>query len=263
MTPEQLTTLEMTSKDLRTERRGGFYWIEGEPYASVTNVLQVLDKPSLRIWGCKEVYRAVAANPYLSEQQALNAMYQIGEDAKARGTTVHSIVEAYKHTHEYIQGIPDQFRGYANAFYRFVEEHPMEIEEHEKTVVSRMYGYAGTLDLLIRFNGAPLPIVADVKTSREIYKEAFLQLSAYRQALREEGIETAGVAVILLQDDGSYKFELTPTDFLPQFLACKTIFDWQNAEDIEKTRKYSKIKPAPKKEAAVSPKIGETYGIQF
>ena len=116
-------------------KRGGFYWVDGIPYASVTDIISILDKPALRYWFGKTVYRAFAANPDLSENEALAAPWQLSGDAKDRGSTVHSIVESWKQTKNHITTIPDQFKGYADAFYKFVKTNHVEIKEHEKTEV--------------------------------------------------------------------------------------------------------------------------------
>jgi len=224
--------------DQRQIRRGGFYWIEEVPYPSVTEIIGILDKPGLRYWYGKEVYRAMAADPTLSEKQALSKPYEVSESAKSRGATIHSIVEAWRQNQVYVDNVPEPFRGYAQGFYSWVKNNETEIVEHERTVVSKEHGYAGTLDLLIKLNGSKLPLVADVKTGKDIYAEAWLQLSAYRQALAEEGVKTAGIAVILLQDNGSYKFEHHVEDYLKEFLACKTLWEWQNRDDLAKLAQY-------------------------
>ncbi len=226
--------------DMRESRRGGYYWLDNEPYPQVTGILGILDKPALRYWFGRQVYMAVVANPTLSEKEALAAPYKVTEKAQDRGSTIHSIVEAYKHTQEYIDNVPPEFKGYAQAFYKWTADNHITIQEHERTVVSRKYVYAGTLDLLVTLNGNTEPIVVDVKTGKDIYPEAFLQLSAYRQALKEEGTQTGGVAVLLLQEDGSYKYQFTQCDYFRQFFACKVIWDWQNAEDVQKMKEYAK-----------------------
>jgi hypothetical protein len=239
--PSQLN-LEGGEVKMATDVRkaGKVVWVDGELMFRVTSCLEILAKPALQYWYGKQVYLAVNANPGMSEKEALNAPYQISEDAKSRGTTIHSIVEAYKHSHEYIDGVPEQFRGYAQAFYKWTEDNHVEVVEHERTVVSREFGYAGTLDLLAKINGSELPIVVDIKTGKSIYPEAFLQLSAYRQALKEEGVEVGGVAVLLLQEDGSYQYQFTTNHYLRQFTACKILYEWLNREDIEKLKKYAK-----------------------
>ncbi len=224
--------------DQRQMRRGGFYWIDNVPYPSVTEIISILDKPGLRYWFGKEVFRAMVADPTLTEKQALSKPYDVSESAKDRGSTIHSIVEAWRQNKVQVDNVPEPFRGYAQAFYQWVKENHTEIVEHERTVVSKKYGYAGTLDLLIKLNGSELPLVADVKTGKDIYDEAWLQLSAYRQALAEEGVKTAGIAVILLQEDGSYNFEHHAEDYLEQFLACKTLWQWLNRESLAKLDQY-------------------------
>lgn len=223
----------MTNKTTKEDRRGGFYWVDGKPFVSVTNALTIIDKPALRYWFGKEVYYAMVKEPTLSEQAALAAPYAKSDAAKSRGTTVHSIVEAYKNTKEHIASIPEDFRGYAKAFYNWVNDNDIEIMEHEKTVVSKDFGFAGTLDLLVKNRQSGKVFVIDVKTGKDIYPEAFLQLSAYEQALVENGLTPDHIAVLLLQQDGNYKFGEGVSCF-DVFLAVKKLWEWKNAELIEK-----------------------------
>lgn len=225
------------STDKRENRRGGFYFDkDGTPYVSVTTVLQIIDKPALRYWFGKEVYLAMVKDPSLNEQTALSAPYTKSDSAKTRGTTIHSIVEAYKHTKEYIETIPPEFAGYAKAFYAWVQDNDIEILEHEKTVISKKYGYAGTLDLLVKNKQSGKTFIIDVKTGKDIYPEAYLQLSAYRQALVEDGHTVDEIAVLLLGEEGAYKFGQGKYD-LDAFLACKKLWEWKNEELIEKMKK--------------------------
>ncbi len=234
----------MNTFDNRSDRRGGFYWhTDGKPYISVTTVLSVIAKPQLQYWFGKEVYRAMVVDPSLSEKEALNAPYATSKKAMGRGTTIHSIVEAYKHTKEYIEDIPDDFKDYAKAFYAWVSDNDVEFVEHEKTMVSKKYGYAGTMDLLVKFKKSGRIFIIDVKTGKDIYDEAYLQLSAYRQALKETENVDAEVGVLLLatgKDDkstGTYKFE-QGTDLFEEFLAAKKLWVWKNSDLIESLKKH-------------------------
>lgn len=225
----------------KSDKRGGYYWKGEKPYISVTKVLEIIDKPALRYWVGKEVYYAMVNNPSLTEQEALAAPYKTSDSAKSRGSTIHSIVEAYKHTQEYLDGIPAEFAGYATAFYNWVKDNDIEILEHEKTIFSEEHGYAGTCDLIVKNRQSGKTFLVDVKTGKDIYPEAFLQLSAYKQALEEEGIKIDHIAVCLLQEDKSYKFgEGEPR--LDVFLNAMQLWRWKNEDIVKKVGKQLPLK---------------------
>lgn len=207
--------------DKRNERRGGFYWKGNVPYVSVTNVLKILDKPALRYWFGREVYRAMIVDPTLNEQEALSAPYKTTESAISRGTTVHSIVEAYKASGAQITP-PKEFEGYASAFYKWINDYKMTITEHEKTLYDEENKLAGTMDIQAKNNGDTW--VIDVKTGKDIYDEAFLQVSAY---MKMSSSNRGGV--LLLQENGNYKFAECP-DYFEYFLATKKMWEFINRD---------------------------------
>jgi genome maintenance exonuclease 1 len=212
-------------------RRGGFYWFNKKPYVSATTVLKVIDKPALRYWVGREVYRAMIVDPTMSEKEALGAPYKKKKKAGQRGTTVHSIVESWKKTEKKITLLPDDIKPYANAFYKFVEDNKLELLEHEKTVVSKKHHYAGTLDIIAKKNGDIW--ILDVKTGKDIYTEAHIQVSAYKNAAEENGQEIDRMGVVLLQENGNYKFEETE-DVFDVFIATKLLWEFLNKELCEK-----------------------------
>ncbi len=235
--------------DLReTNRRGGFYWdSKDNPFISVTTILDVLDKPALRWWFGREVYNAMVVDPTLTQKEALGAPYASSKKAMSRGTTVHSIVENYKHTKQYMKTISGEFRDYANAFYTWYEDNDVEILDNEKTVISKKYKYAGTLDLVIKYKKNGRLLIADVKTGKDIYEEVFLQLSAYKQAYEEMGGEEVGIGVVLLSTGkdgaatGKYKFEEGEPCF-KEFLAARELWIWKNQDKIASIKKQMKAK---------------------
>jgi len=212
----------------KDERRGGFYWKGDESYVSVTTVLKILDKPALRYWFGKEVYYAMVKDPTLSEGEALSAPYKTSGKAQERGKTIHSLVEAYKKTGAVIDTVPEPLKGYANAFYAWTTDNKITDIENEKTVFNEEYLYAGTLDMLARVNGVSYLI--DCKTGKDIYPESALQISAYQAALPAP-VEKIGV--LLLKEDGKYKFEEAVPRF-EIFLSVKKIWEWVNKDLIEK-----------------------------
>lgn len=214
----------------KSTKRAGMYLINNKYYPSVTQILSVIDKPALRIWFGKQVYMATSLNPAISEQEALAEPTKQSTSAKSRGTAVHDIVEAYENTGK-VAGLEGPFQGYARAFESWINSNDIKVIGHEQTVKSEKYHYAGTLDLLVEVNGK-LTLI-DVKTGKDIYPEAHLQVSAYKQALSEDGTELQGAGILLLQEDGTYKYEQSK-DKLKTFLACKVLWEGLNEELIAK-----------------------------
>lgn len=218
----------------KDQRRGGLYWIDGKPYVSVTTVLKILDKPALQYWFGKQVWMAMIEDPTLDERSALAAPYKVRDKAADRGSTVHSVVEVYKTSKKKIDTIPEAFRGYCQAFYDWVDQNDVEIIANEKTVVSKVHGFAGTLDLMVKFNKTGKTFIIDIKTGKDIYEEATLQLSAYWDALESEA---DGIAVLLLMEDGKHKYQEC-TNQIDAFLACKKIWEWKNPSMMEMVGRY-------------------------
>jgi hypothetical protein len=127
----------------------------------------------------------------------------------------------------------------------------------EQTVWSRTHKYAGTLDLVARLRAPALlallrqqgpvdaPMAAwlearetvtaciDFKTGKAIYPtEAFLQSSAYQQALIEmgHGRPDGGLIVRLPKTTTDPQFEVrvvpNARKLFPTFLACRSLWDW-------------------------------------
>lgn len=229
--------------ETKNDRRGGLYWKKDpkKPYLSVTTALSIIDKPALRYWFGKMVYYAMVQDPTLSEQEALSAPYKKNKEATGRGTTVHSIVEVYKHTKEHLESVPEQFRGYATAFKNWIDDNDIEVLENERTVFSDKYNYAGTLDLLVKSKKTGQTSIIDIKTGKDIYPEAYLQLSAYKQALAENGTGVNNICVLLLKEDGTYKFE-QGEDNLQAFLATMILWRWKNPDLVDLINIYRKGK---------------------
>ena len=224
--------------DKRNKRRGGFYWVDGIPYISVTNVLRVIDKPALSYWFGKKVYWAFVNDPSLSEKDALRAPYSASGEAKERGNTVHSIIETYKQTGKRIESVPAKFKPYVQAFYNWIDDNDVEIIENERTVISKEHGYGGTGDLIVRLNKTEDIWMIDAKTGKDIYDEVELQLSAYKKGSDEAGLEINRLGVLLLETGkdekptGNYKFA-EKTYNIEAFLAAKKLWEWKNQSKIE------------------------------
>jgi hypothetical protein len=221
----------------KNERRGGCYWKGTKPYISVTTILSIVDKPSLRYWYGQQVYYAMVKDPTLEESRALKAPYDVSDKAKSRGTNVHSIVEAYVKNGVVVkyelEETEKQFGGYRDAFLKWVKELDITIVENEKTVFSEKYKYAGTLDILAKVNHDKETTLIDIKTGKDIYPESALQVSAYKSALEEQGIKIKECAILLLMENGTYKYEICG-ERISGFLAAQTLYEQINYEKLSK-----------------------------
>lgn len=216
----------------KTTRRNGFYWVNSKPYISVTNVLSIIDKPALMYWFGQQVFRAIVIDPGLldDEKEALRSPYRTSKKAMFRGTTVHKMVEDY--SGKKITSADKDLQGYYDAYHDWSQATDFEIIEHERTVTSHKHKFAGTLDILAKSKSGETYII-DIKTGKDIYPETSLQLSAYKQGLKEDGIKIDKLAVLLLKEDGNYKFEIVPYA-LKAFLSAKDLYEWKNSNKLEK-----------------------------
>lgn len=213
------------------QRKDIFYTIDEKKYLSVTNILKIVDKSGpLMWWFGSEIYDALLLEPTLSKEEAMKAPYRTNKKAKERGTEVHYLVENYKHGKP-IETSNEILVPYAKAFNDFLATHKLEVIDNERTVRSDKYGYAGTLDMLAKVNGKLL--IVDIKTGKDLYPEVQLQTSAYRQALREQGVEVEGCSALLLKEDGTFVFE-SHTDKLKYFIAAKVLYEGINFERLVK-----------------------------
>ena len=220
------------------EKRGGFYWKNSTPYLAVTEPLKILDKPAIRVWLMKSVWQAMVADPTLSEQEAMAAPYKKSKEAASRGATIHSLVETYKVSGKRITTAPALFQPFLKAFYDWLDDNDIEILESEKTIFSEIHKIAGTCDLIVKNRQSNKVFLVDVKTSKDgkIYDEAALQISAYFEILKENGVKIDQASALGLAETGKYTFVEQPYVF-DQWLACKSIWLFKN-RDLVKAVKY-------------------------
>src|SRR5207237_6771148 len=103
----------------------------------------------------------------------------------------------------------------------------------ERTVYCESCGYAGTLDLYARVEGALT--VLDWKSGRAIYPEAFLQNVAYRHAAARQRLPSSQgliVRVPKLVNDPSWEVMAVPeTLVIDDFMAAARRARWQRRMD--------------------------------
>lgn len=183
------------------DERSHTYRLDGQTLISVTQVL----KP-------------------ISELEYEEIREDVLENASKRGTAIHFALELYNEFG--VEEIDEEYRGYLEAYKSFLRTYHYQPIHNERQVVSEL-GYAGTVDCVAKVNG--IVTVVDYKTTSKLNpRKVGLQLAAYRQALKEEGIDTELGAVLQLKKDGKYKFLMYDSNQLDEhFKYFKLLLDAQ------------------------------------
>jgi RecB family exonuclease len=150
-------------------------------YPRVTSILGVLSRPGLGRW--REKLIREGRDPDAEAR-----------DAADRGTTIHALTEAIDLGAS--ADCPSDLLPFIAAYRDWKAEYVQSVEATERLVVHRAYRYAGKLDKLVRLTDGRRAIV-DLKTGRSLAPETALQLTAYDEALIDEGIEPCDVRLAL------------------------------------------------------------------
>jgi len=233
--PEKLNKREY---NLKYPRRNGWYYSNGEDFvfgerkASVTNVLDVLNKGGLMYWGMQQTARLLMDQPILlneTEREVIGRVYKmVGRKAEV-GTTVHSLANKYSQGMKIkIDKIAGELQPYVLAFMKFLEETKPTVLLTEKIVYCKA-GWAGRIDLLLEHQDKSIGLY-DIKTGN-VYPNHGLQLSAYEACLLEMSLVKAidVTACLQLKDDGNYNL-ITLNEPLEVFKACLEIFRWKKGD---------------------------------
>ena len=178
------------------------YNIDGKKYIRVTRSLSIIGKPGLISWFASIGRKKADA---------------IIENRQNLGTKVHKLIELkMKGKPLYLSKLPkNEFNNEVKLdmklFAAFRKEAELEAEGLEQHLWSNEHRYAGTADFvgqyispdrfLVRGHQAKFKklsfVIGDWKTSRTIYPEYWLQLSAYVHAFYElTGIKVDGAFIV-------------------------------------------------------------------
>ncbi len=204
------------------------YMVDGKQVPAVTRVVDAVSPKNLTDWAAK----AGAdwwLNNYSDDVEMQPIMYDgiryaykdISAEAQKIGSDVHRWIELYiRGEMEEIElsvEYPDNVKVPMENFHKWVEARKVEWLGSEEKVYSKMWNYAGTIDALARINGELY--VIDFKTSAKIYKEYYLQVYGYAQAVHEMGKSPhypKGMIVRLDKNEDKYQeaaFECEPRIF--------------------------------------------------
>lgn len=127
------------------------------------------------------------------------------QDAGETGTLTHKMIEAHifgatldvsQYSYDAIVAATDSFQHYK----RWEEENQIKYIESELMIVSEDHQWGGTIDALCTINNKQYLI--DFKTSKNVYVEHLIQVSAYTFGAEECGYKIDGVKIIhIVKDD--------------------------------------------------------------
>lgn len=166
-------------------------YLKGKRLVSVTQALGIIRKPFLEKWYGKYGTKRC--------EQKTRAAVTIG-------SFIHDCIELYVNGDGGTTIIPTiRAKNMFHTFREWFDISGLVPEVTEFKVISKKYGYAGTLDAVMKLGDEY--VLYDWKTSSGIYKEMGWQLAAYAQAYKEQtGIEIKrGVVVLVSKDKPKHK----------------------------------------------------------
>ena len=164
---------------------------DGEEHLpGVTTVIGVLNKPALAKWANNLGLQGIDSNRYVFERAEI-------------GTLAHEAIMAYflkkkVDTSDYSENQIVQARLAVAHFHRWEKIYHVKPILIEKHLISRKFGFGGTIDLFAELTTdiSQTRELVDFKTSKEIYPTTYVQVAAYEQLLIENGYIPDGVRVL-------------------------------------------------------------------
>lgn len=184
------------------------YTHDGIEYPSVTTVIGILGKGDAFLgWAVKcavEYIRTAAASGNLDLALVLNnALHEwknTRDEAADIGSECHQLIHKYIKFGRDVTGQlrPEVENGFL-AFLDWEKGNAVKWIQTELQVVSRVHGFAGTLDAICEIGGKKYLI--DFKSSKAFYDGFDMQLAAYQVAAAEMGHDTEGCGILRLDKE--------------------------------------------------------------
>jgi hypothetical protein len=153
------------------------------------------------------------------------------EFARERGTAVHKATELHDLGMLDEDSIDDHVRPYLDAWKQFRSDTGFYPTLIEHRVYSETYGYCGTIDrqgVMTKLAGSPGALL-DIKTPVQLGPAVGIQLAAYQEALRRDGILSPLRFAVQLRNDGLYRLvSFTDKSDFGVFIALMTVRKWRD-----------------------------------
>lgn len=150
-----------------------FYDVDGILCESVTTALSVIRKPFLERW-----------RGNLGNEEADQVMHEAGD----LGSVVHDLCESVNRSLPWEDNCPNSdIWCMVNAYELWFKENVRKVVSVEKVVANEVYRYAGRVDLEAILRGDRSAAAIDLKTGNSVSLDVALQLSAYVEAMGQQG----------------------------------------------------------------------------
>lgn len=168
------------------------YYIDEIKFPSVTTILSLLDKSQpLMQWATNIAIEYI--KEHIDELQiktsgqifyaAKRQHRELKEHAADIGTRTHLLIERFLKEQPYEDLIDEETFKPFSAFRNWLENRSFKLIDGERIVWNKKYRVAGTVDIVGNIDGKVC--LLDLKTSKAIYPEMLLQISAYRKMYEE------------------------------------------------------------------------------
>lgn len=201
----------------------------GQAVKGVTTILSILSKPALLFWAYKQgmenfnrLMADIAKLPHMEEHIKsfeVTGLYDKRDKAANAGTLGHIFVE------NHLRGLPDpkadglpeevikKAEGCYLTFLDWEKSNKIKVIGSEVELTSEVFPYGGTIDHVIQSAMTPVDMVdiLDIKTGKDIYLEAKLQVRAYKPLWEErDERKVAGFHILRLGENGEFTHKYFP-----------------------------------------------------
>lgn len=199
----------MGAPDFRFDQESHTYWLDGVQIDGVTSMLK--DMEDLSSIPTEILARKAALGTAVHYATELDDQGLLDED------TVH-----------------EEVRGYLEGWRLFKREHKVELISIEQKLAHRRMRYAGTVDRVMKVDGERG--VWDIKTRLQIPPAVGVQLAAYNELVRENGIADRRHKLenraIQLKPDGTYQIHrFNHEEHYAAWIALLTLRNWRKSHE--------------------------------
>jgi len=178
----------------------------GKRVPGVTTLIGILNKPALVPWANNLGLQGINVKDYVDDKADIGTL-----DHEMMYVNLINLMSTFPDSNvlweevdennipirvkEYYTGLQIEIAQIGfKKYLDWKERHTIVPIMLEKGLVSEKYQYGGTIDSYCLFDGVPTLI--DYKTSKAIWSEYFIQVSAYRQLLIEAGHKVDNCAIL-------------------------------------------------------------------